>query len=94
MKESKEPYFQPHTTILTNGPEKQAISERFADETLRLVEQYGDQVGPLTPEVEKKLKRKIQIWLLCILSFINLMLFVRLMHRRKHMERQHVLLTT
>lgn len=76
MMESKEPYFQQPQNLLNNGPEKEAISEHFADETLRLVKQHGDQVGPLTPEAAKKLKRKIQLWLLFMLSFINLMLFV------------------
>lgn len=76
MEKTREP--NPQTQSLGGDPDdKKAISERFADETLRLVEEHGDKFGPLTPEATKKLKRKTQQWLLFILCFINLMLFVR-----------------
>jgi hypothetical protein len=52
------------------------VSEKYADVTLRLVEQYGDQFGPLTPEKEKKLRRKLYWHVMGLLSAINLLLFV------------------
>jgi hypothetical protein len=58
------------------------VSEKYADVTLRLVEQYGDQFGPLTPEKEKKLRRKLYWHVMGLLSAINLLLFVRHLTRR------------
>lgn len=57
------------------------VSEKFADETLRLVEKYGDDFGPLTPEKEKKLRRKLYLHVMGLLSAINLLLFVSLAQR-------------
>lgn len=54
------------------------VSEKFADETLRLVEKYGDGFGPLTPEKEKQLRRKLYLHVMGLLSAINLLLFVSL----------------
>jgi hypothetical protein len=59
-----------------NG-ETAIVSEKYADVTLRLVEQYGEQFGPLTPEKEKKLRRKLYWHVMGLLSAINLLLFVR-----------------
>lgn len=73
--ESKEPHPQAQP-VDTDLGSTQAISERSADETLRLVEEHGDDFGPLTPEAERKLKRKTQRYLLFMTCFINLMLFV------------------
>lgn len=53
-----------------------SISERSADATLRFIEQYGDTVGPLTSEKEKKLRRKLYLHVMVILTITNLMLFV------------------
>jgi hypothetical protein len=53
-----------------------SISERSADVTLRFIEQYADTVGPLTPEKEKKLRRKLYFHILTMLIITNLMLFV------------------
>lgn len=52
------------------------VSEKYADVTLRLVEEHGDQFGPLTPEKEKKLRRKLYWHVMGLLSAINLLLFV------------------
>lgn len=53
-----------------------AVEEKNADVTLRLLEEYGDQFGPLTPEAEKKLRRKLYLRIMLLLSAINIMLFV------------------
>ncbi|KAH7241983.1 major facilitator superfamily domain-containing protein [Fusarium tricinctum] len=58
-----------------NG-ETAIVSEKYADVTLRLVEQYGEQFGPLTPEKEKKLRRKLYWHVMGLLSAINLLLFI------------------
>lgn len=55
--------------------EGKIISERAADETLRLVEEHGSNVGVLTPESEKKLKRKIYVHVLLLVIIIDLMLY-------------------
>lgn len=52
------------------------ISERAADETLRLVEEHGNDVGVLTPESEKVLKRRIYLHVLLLVIIIDLMLYV------------------
>lgn len=53
-----------------------AVQEKNADVTLRLLEEHGDQFGPLTPEAEKKLRRKLYLRIMTLLSAINIMLFV------------------
>lgn len=55
------------------------VSERAADETLHLIEEHGANVGPLTPEAEKKLTRKIQLHILALVIIIDLMLYVWLL---------------
>ncbi|KAF5567912.1 major facilitator superfamily domain-containing protein [Fusarium napiforme] len=52
------------------------ISGRAADETLDLIEKHGHEVGELTPEKKKKLKRKIYIHVLLLVTFIDFMLYV------------------
>lgn len=52
------------------------ISNKAADETLELIEQYGGDVGELTPEGEKTLKRKLYIHVLLLVTFIDFMLYV------------------
>lgn len=59
--------------ILEKG---KVVSERAADETLQLIEEYGASVGPLTLEAEKKLKRKIHLHILLLVIVIDLMLYV------------------
>ncbi|KAH7309829.1 major facilitator superfamily transporter [Stachybotrys elegans] len=53
-----------------------AIEEKHADGTLWLIEQHGDEFGPLTVEAEKKLRRKLYLRIMVLLSAINIMLFV------------------
>ena len=52
------------------------VAEKYADVTLRLVEDHGDNFGPLTPEKEKKLRRKLYLHIMVLVSAINFMLFV------------------
>ena len=54
----------------------QTVAEKYADVTLRLVEDHGDDFGPLTPEKEKSLRRKLYLHIMLLISAINLMLFV------------------
>lgn len=57
-------------------PTGRTVTEKYADVTLRLIEKHGDQVPELTPEAEKKLRRKLYLRLMTLLSTINIMLFV------------------
>jgi hypothetical protein len=52
------------------------IEEKYADVTLRLVEEYGPTLTPLTPEAEKTLDRKLYIHVMLLVCVINLALFV------------------
>ncbi|KAK1146826.1 hypothetical protein N8T08_002587 [Aspergillus melleus] len=52
------------------------IQEKYADVTLRLIEEHGDNVGPLTEEKEKRLRRKLYWKIMFLVSVINLTLFV------------------
>lgn len=52
------------------------VSEKGADETLQLLEEHGDKVGELTPELERKLKGKIRNHILTLVIIIDLMLYV------------------
>jgi hypothetical protein len=53
------------------------VDVRNADVTLRLLEEHGHEFGPLTPEAEKRLRRKLYWRLMTLLSAINIVLFVR-----------------
>jgi len=52
------------------------IDQKYADETLQLVEEYDSTFGPITPEFEKKLRWKLYLHLTVLITAINLMLFV------------------
>lgn len=52
------------------------VKEKYADVTLRLVEQYAHTVDPLTPAQERKLNRKLWLHIVFVVCFINLILFV------------------
>ncbi|KAH8430976.1 uncharacterized protein LDX57_008638 [Aspergillus melleus] len=52
------------------------IQEKYADVTLHLIEEHGDNVGPLTEEKEKRLRRKLYWKIMFLVSVINLTLFV------------------
>ncbi|QKX57830.1 uncharacterized protein TRUGW13939_04950 [Talaromyces rugulosus] len=54
----------------------QAINERYADETLRFVEQYGDAVDRLGPQEERRLVWKLHWRIMLLLSVTNLLLFI------------------
>lgn len=67
---------QPQVSDLESINSGKVISERAADETLRLVEEYGDRIAPLTEDGEEKLRWKIQIHVLALVFIIDLLLFV------------------
>ncbi|CCH43406.1 putative transporter [Wickerhamomyces ciferrii] len=53
------------------------VDEKDADATLKFLEQYGDKVTEdITPTIEKKIRRKLYIWLVPLLMTINTMLFL------------------
>lgn len=54
----------------------QTVQEDYADVTLRIVEEHGDEFGPLTPEKEKKLRMKLYLHIMGLMSVINIILFV------------------
>ena len=52
------------------------ITANKADETLRIVEEYGSETAAPTPQELKKLTRKLYFRLILLLIVIDLMLFV------------------
>lgn len=52
------------------------VEEKYADVTLRIIEDHGDEFGPLSPEMEKRLRRKLYLNIMMLLSAINIVLFV------------------
>ena len=70
-------------TATSQRSTRKTVQEKFADATLRLVEDHGDSVGPLTPEGEKKLRRKLYLRIMLLLSAINIMLFVSQAHSKQ-----------
>jgi hypothetical protein len=56
--------------------EVKTVQEKYADVTLRLLEDHGDDFELLTPEKEKTLRRKLYFHIMLLLSVINIMLFV------------------
>jgi hypothetical protein len=52
------------------------IEEKYADITLRLVEEYGHTFEPMTPAKEQKLKNKLYLHITLLVLIINLVLFV------------------
>lgn len=52
------------------------VEEKYADITLRFAEEYGHTVEPMTPEKERKLKRKLYKYITALVLVINLALFV------------------
>ena len=67
---------QPTITTSTPGQASKIVAEKYTDVTLRLIEEHGDEFGPLTPEKEQKLRRKLYIHVLSLVLVINLLLFV------------------
>ncbi|KAI5459031.1 major facilitator superfamily domain-containing protein [Mariannaea sp. PMI_226] len=52
------------------------VSEKYADVTLRIVEEHGDDFSPLTAEREKSVRWKLYLNVIGLLSAINLLLFI------------------
>lgn len=52
------------------------VAEKYADITLKIIEDHGSEFGPLTPEKEKKLRRKLYLHIMVLLSAINIVLFI------------------
>lgn len=67
---------QPRVESPNSSKQGITVQEKNADVTLRLLEDHGDQFGPLTDEAEKKLRRKLYLRVMLLLSAINIMLFV------------------
>lgn len=73
---------EPEGMILTvaadqsSSEARRIISDQAADETLRLIEEHGDDVGELTTQNERRLKRKIYLHVLLLVVIIDLMLYV------------------
>jgi hypothetical protein len=63
------------------------VAEKYADVTLRLIEDHGDEFGPLSPEKEKKLRRKLYLHIMVLLSVINVILFVSINNHIGHQTR-------
>ncbi|KAI0131415.1 putative allantoate permease of the major facilitator superfamily [Daldinia grandis] len=57
-------------------PAPKTVAEKYADVTLRLIEDHGDEFGPLTPEKEKALRRKLYRHIMVLISAINIILFI------------------
>ena len=57
-------------------PVRRTVAEKYADVTLRLIEDHDDEFGPLTPEKEKSLRRKLYLHIMVLISAINIILFV------------------
>ncbi|CAI7618584.1 unnamed protein product [Penicillium pancosmium] len=53
---------------VSTSAEFKTVQEKYADVTLRLLEDHGDDFGPLTPEKEKKLRRKLYFHIMFLLS--------------------------
>lgn len=53
-----------------------AVTARDADETLKLIEEYGSDIPPLSPQGLKSLRLKLYFRLILLLIAVNLMLFV------------------
>jgi hypothetical protein len=62
--------------VVREKKDLKTIEEKYADVTLRLVEQHGSSVAPLSLEAEKKLRRKVYVRIMLLLCVINLVLFV------------------
>ncbi|PLB49758.1 permease of the major facilitator superfamily [Aspergillus steynii IBT 23096] len=61
--------------VSTRTPAK-TVQEKYADVTLRLIEEHDDEFGPLTEEKEKRLRRKLYWNIMFLLSVINITLFI------------------
>ncbi|KAI1471506.1 putative allantoate permease of the major facilitator superfamily [Daldinia caldariorum] len=62
--------------ITKSRPVPRTVAEKYADVTLRLIEDHGDEFGPLTPEKETALRRKLYRHIMVLISAINIILFI------------------
>ena len=76
MGASEEPKVSDSTTSPIPQETGTVVNEKYADVTLRILKDHGDEFGPLTPDKEKKLRRKLYWHVMGLLSAINLLLFV------------------
>ena len=78
MSEKKETGIAPAADDLSDSERRdlKTVQEKYADVTLRLVEEFEHTVEPLTPEGEKKLNRKLYLHVMLLVSVVNLVLFV------------------
>ena len=64
------------TPSIESPTKGKTVTKQYADVTLRLIEEHGDNVEPLSPEQERRVRRKLYLRLVGLLSTINIMLFV------------------
>jgi len=64
------------TPSIESPTKGKTVTKEYADVTLRLIEEHGDSVEPLSPEQERRVRRKLYLRLVGLLSTINIMLFV------------------
>lgn len=76
MGASEDPKISDSTTSPIPQEAETVVNEKYADVTLRILEDHGDEFGPLTPDKEKELRRKLYWHVMGLLSGINLLLFV------------------
>jgi len=77
---------------LLNGGVVQA---RYVDVTTTFLEQHGASVGELTPEVERRLRRKLYVHVLLLAIFINAMMFVGIScYFESHLLAKHTMVYT
>jgi hypothetical protein len=62
--------------IVENKNTSSVVAEKYADETLRIVEEHGKELAPLSPDEEKALRRKCYLHVVGLLSVIICLLFV------------------
>lgn len=73
----------PHSdTAISSAEEEEeeedvkVVKDKEADVTLQLLQQYGPTAGPLTPQTERRLQRKLWLTIFPMVFFVNFMLFL------------------
>lgn len=64
-----------HQESSDDTDDAKVVNLKYADVTLELFEQHEKEAGELTPELEKRIKRKLWFIIIPIVSFVNFMLF-------------------
>lgn len=62
-----------HSDVEDDG---QVVDSKLADVTLKLFEEHEKEAGPLTPELEKRIKKKLWLIIFPVVFFVNFMLFL------------------